>query len=149
MDHTYREYKIIVIIVEECASFFPIPPSAPFSFLLYAGNMHMLEMVRKQMFPYDFWVSHLLLLTLSRVLFHIIQTFFLFFLDMIKIFFTFFSIFIWRCFQLFFPCGVSLLCRNWEKGRAMSKWDYLSGNFLEFLGLFETTVLKCGKMHSA
>lgn len=36
-----------------------------------------------------------------------------------------------------------------EKGG--QKWDYLSEteNFLEFLGLFETTILKCGKIHNA
>lgn len=91
MDHTYREYKIIVIIVEECASFFPIPPSTPFSFLSYAGNMHTLEMVRKQMFPYDFPVSHLLLLALSRVLFHIIQILFFYFRYDKNIFYGFFQ----------------------------------------------------------
>lgn len=153
MDHTYRKYKITVIIVEECASLFPILP-APLLFFFYLMCMehaHSGNNKKTDLLPYIFQYH-----ISCHYGFHY-QSFFpclaklcWFTLDMTKYFFMPFTIFILKCFQLVFPCGVSLFW-SWERGRIMSKLESFSetGNFLVFLGLFETTVLRCGKIHNA
>lgn len=126
---------------------------SPFLFsLTYGEHAHSGNAKKTDLFPYDFPVH----LIPSRVIIGCFNKSFvvcnsetlLLYFRYDEIIFLHFIIFILRYLLLFFPYGVILFCRTEESSVKLEDFSSETGNFLECLGLFETTVLKCGKIHS-